>query len=201
MVELPREDVRRPCSTDSCRCVGPRRSRPRAIATRPARARAAVRDRSGDHAPPRRVSGIRRRTRGRTPPPWLAPGRRSVPVVVLFNGGFFTPAIARERIVGKLARWPAVMAPEAARPRDSTPGHRGCSRRGDLCTARRGERHRVRAGSARAYYVGLGGSDTDRAVCVLPRGTEEGASLDLRSQFLVDQPACLLFALQHHDAR
>ncbi|HSK09002.1 MAG TPA: hypothetical protein VK911_05455, partial [Vicinamibacterales bacterium] len=131
------------------------------------------------------------------------------PDLVLFNGGFFTPPLARERVVEVLARWfaadgswrPDVL--ENPRPASAVAigaAHYALVReRGGL---------RVRAGSARAYYVGLrrgaegagrgapgeaarepeagrrAEADTVAALCVLPRGSEEGSSFDVAHEGL-----------------
>ncbi len=105
------------------------------------------------------------------------------PDAVLFNGGFFSPALARDRIVEALAHWfapdgswrPAVLeSPNPAAAVAIGAAHYALVReRGGL---------RVRAGSARAYYIGLSGGG--RALCVLPRGAEEGSSFDVASEGL-----------------
>jgi len=99
------------------------------------------------------------------------------PDLVLFNGGFFTPAIARERIAQALAGWfgktPRLLATgnlEAAVAIGAATYARlraGIGRTGAF----------VKAGSGRAYYIALskpGNGETVSAVCVLARGTEEG---------------------------
>ena len=50
----------------------------------------------------------------------------------------------------------------------------------------------IRAGSARSYYVGVASEDkARRAVCVIPKGTEEGTRFELEREFSVlsNQPA------------
>ena len=123
-----------------------------------------------------------------------APGRMLRPDAVLFNGGFFTPAVARERILDALAAWfgerPAVLEndrPEAA----VAVGAAFYARlREDPDAARR---LLIRAGSARAYYIALEAqaSGATTAVCVMPRGTQEGTALTLDRVFSVttNQPA------------
>ena len=128
------------------------------------------------------------------------------PDAILFNGGFFTPAIARERVLDALESWfgrrPAVFpneAPDAAVAvgaafygalRSLTPPHRA----GLL----------IRAGSARSYYIGVQSSSGPAAVCVMPKGTQEGTRLELQREFTVttNQPAAftLWSAFQGEDA-
>jgi DNA-K related protein/Hsp70 protein len=108
----------------------------------------------------------------------MTAGRRMIrPDLVLFNGGFFTPAVARERVAQALAGWfgetPRLLATgnlEAAVAVGAATYARlraGIGRTGVL----------VKAGSGRAYYIALGaprGAGAIAAVCVLARGTEEG---------------------------
>jgi molecular chaperone DnaK (HSP70) len=108
----------------------------------------------------------------------MTAGRRMIrPDLVLFNGGFFTPPVARERIAQALAGWfgeiPRLLATgnlEAAVAVGAATYARlraGIGRTGFL----------VKAGSGRAYYIALGaprGAGAIAAVCVLARGTEEG---------------------------
>ena len=114
-------------------------------------------------------------------------GRSSLrrPDAVLFNGGFFTPALARDRVVEALARWfapdgswrPAVLEnPNPAAAVAIGAAHYALVReRGGL---------RVRAGSARAYYIGLAAGHAEQGLCVLPRGAEEGSTFDVASEGL-----------------
>ena len=122
-----------------------------------------------------------------------APGERMArPDTVLFNGGFFTPPIARERIMQVLERWfgrrPAVLEnprPEAAVALGAA--FYGLLRR----SAADGLRSLlIRAGSARTYYIGLAG-EGNGAVCVMPRGTQEGTTLPIDQELSVlpNQPA------------
>ena len=139
-----------------------------------------------------------------TPQPSLA-----WPDAILFNGGFFAPALTRERIVAALAGWfpqddgqwqPKVLknqSPEGAVAVGAA--YYGYVRRnGGL---------RVSGGSARAYYIGVQTSARKadghvQAVCVLPRGTEEGATLDLTDQeFTVLANRPVLFTLFSSNTR
>jgi len=117
------------------------------------------------------------------------------PDAVLFNGGFFVPEMARERILEACASWfgtrPAVLtndAPEAAVAIGAA--FYGAVRR----AAANASHLLIRAGSARSYYVALEGTaapNATTAVCVLPRGTPEGTRLMLDREFTViaNQPA------------
>jgi DNA-K related protein/Hsp70 protein len=117
------------------------------------------------------------------------------PDAVLFNGGFFTPAVARDRILDALASWsgrrPTVLtndAPEAAVAIGAA--FYGALRR----VAHDASWPLIRAGSARTYYIGVHTGDSSgatTAVCVMPRGTQEGARVELDREFTVitNQPA------------
>ncbi len=120
------------------------------------------------------------------------------PDAILFNGGFFTPDLVRERVINTLTGWfcergvnqPLKVlqntAPETAVAVGAAYyGH--VHRSGGL---------RIRGGSARAYYMGVQTGHEPpqehvRAVCVMPRGTEEGTTLDLTDRaftVLTNQP-------------
>src|SRR5262245_28482833 len=110
------------------------------------------------------------------------------PDLVLFNGGFFTPAVARERIAQALVGWfgdtPRVLATgnlEAAVAIGAATYARlraGIGQTGAF----------VKAGSGRAYYIALGTPGTGEAiaaVCVLARGTEEGTEQTFDHPFTI----------------
>ena len=119
----------------------------------------------------------------------LADSQMVRPDAILFNGGFFAPSVTRERVVETVASWfrrkgkqwqPKVLSNEAP---DSAVAV-GAAYYGHV---RKSGGLRVSGGSARAYYVGVqtGARVADgrvRAVCVLPRGTEEGTTLNLEGR-------------------
>jgi molecular chaperone DnaK (HSP70) len=96
------------------------------------------------------------------------------PDAILFNGGFFIPDILRERVADILGHWYG-KRPEVFENRDL-----------DLAVASgaayysyvrsTGSGVLVRGGLPRAYYVGF---DDSTAVCLLPRGAEEGDSVEI----------------------
>jgi len=111
------------------------------------------------------------------------------PDAVLFNGGFFTPALARRRVIEALTAWfgarPAVLeneAPEAAVAMGAA--FYGKLRRDPAAP----KRLLIRAGSARSYYIGV---ETTAALCLIPRGTQEGTRFDIERPLTVmsNQPA------------
>jgi molecular chaperone DnaK (HSP70) len=108
-----------------------------------------------------------------------AAGDLARPDAVLFNGGFFTPAIARERVSDTLAHWfdraPDVLANEHPEAAVAV----GAAYYAALRTLPGGDpRLLVRAGSARTYYVALDDAPATagllRILTVMPRGTAEG---------------------------
>jgi molecular chaperone DnaK (HSP70) len=92
---------------------------------------------------------------------------------ILFNGGFFIPEVCRARVAEVVGSWYG-RRPVVFENRDL-----------DLAVAvgaayysyarSTGSGVMVRGGLPRAYYIGIG----DRAVCLVPRGTEEGSTLEL----------------------
>jgi len=118
------------------------------------------------------------------------------PDAVLFNGGFFTPALVRDRVLDALEGWLGAR-PEALE--NETPESAvaiGAAFYGRLRQDPAASRRLlIRAGTARAYYIGVGGGsdnrDSSTVVCVMPRGTQEGTRLELNRGFTVitNQPA------------
>ena len=121
------------------------------------------------------------------------------PDAVLFNGGFFLAPLTVERVVAAIAGWfpqqgkkwrPKVLTNESP---DSAVAVGAAS----YAHVRHGNGLRISGGSARGYFIGVQhvdaqhparGGDDGRgeagkprvtAVCVLPRGTEEGTKLEL----------------------
>jgi molecular chaperone DnaK (HSP70) len=117
------------------------------------------------------------------------PGALARPDAILFNGGFFHPALARERLVAAVAGW-FPQGGKRWRPgvlRNETPETAVAVGAAYYARVHRMGGVRVSGGSARGYYIGVQqagqGAATDRgrltAVCVLPRGTEGGTRLEL----------------------
>jgi hypothetical protein len=119
----------------------------------------------------------------------MAGGRRMVrPDVVLFNGGFFRPTVARERVVQALGRW------FDAPPQVLTSGSLdaavalGAAAYGRLRAGVGPSLSFVKAGSGHAYYIGLRAPEAEHptpAVCVLARGTDEGTDARIDHPFTV----------------
>ncbi len=130
-------------------------------------------------------------------------GQIARPDAVLFNGGFCIPAITQSRIVEAIDGW--FCSDKHWRPK--------ILRNDDMASAvaigatyygqvKRGRGLRVKAGSARTYYIGTRAEGA--AVCVLPAGTDEGTTLRLGREFsvLANRPVSfnLFSSTVRHDA-
>jgi len=107
------------------------------------------------------------------------------PGAVLFNGGFCIPEITRRRILEAITGWFSEME-SGWRPRvlhNPDMGSAVAVGAAYYGRVRRGEGLRVKAGSARSYYIGTRADSA--AVCVLPAGTDEGTTLQLEREFSV----------------
>jgi molecular chaperone DnaK (HSP70) len=100
------------------------------------------------------------------------------PDAILFNGGFFIPEILRQRVADVMEHWFG-RRPVIFENRDL-----------DLAVAvgaayysyvrETGAGLLVRGGLPRSYFIGLGGaSDGLRTMCLVPRGAEEGSTVEL----------------------
>ena len=109
------------------------------------------------------------------------------PDFLLFNGGTLIPQSVRSRLQNVVQHWFAPVAESGWTPQELPNPHP------ELAVAlgaayyglvRLGEGVRVGSGSPRAYYVGVVangvGQEGITAVCVVPRGTEEGFETPLR---------------------
>ncbi len=129
-------------------------------------------------------------------------GRDSLyPDFMLFNGGALTPASIRNRILEVVGTWFRDTAGEGWSPRELP------SPNPELAVAvgatyyglvRLGRGVRVGAGSPRSFYIEVDSADknvdadTKTAVCIVPRGTEEGFEAELEElpfEVLANQPA------------
>jgi molecular chaperone DnaK (HSP70) len=106
-------------------------------------------------------------------------GAGQAPDAILFNGGFFIPEILRERVADVVGHWYG-KRPEVFENRDL-----------DLAVATgaayysyvrsTGSGVLVRGGLPRTYFIGIGET---AAVCLVPRGAEEGATLEVDNEAL-----------------
>lgn len=104
------------------------------------------------------------------------------PDALLLTGGFFTPAVARARVIEAVRGW----FPDQGEGRDlrvlvnESPATAVAEGAACYGLARQGYGVRIGGGSPRAYYIGLqapgaGSAGEGRSICVLPRGTDEGS--------------------------
>jgi hypothetical protein len=110
--------------------------------------------------------------------------RIACPDAILFNGGFCEPPVARERIVEAVATW-FDNAEQGWRPRvlrNDDMGSAVAKGAAHYGRVRRGQAVRIRAGSARTYYIGLRSEQGLQGVCVVPSGVEEGTTLPLANR-------------------
>ncbi len=112
------------------------------------------------------------------------------PDVVLLNGGVFNAASVAHRLSDVMSRWyDGDAVPLLKYASLDLAVACGAARYG---LARRGFGQRIAGGSARAYYVGVEGAGGEkRAFCVVPRGMEEGATLEIAERtfrLLLDRP-------------
>jgi molecular chaperone DnaK (HSP70) len=102
------------------------------------------------------------------------------PDAILLNGGVFNSALITQRLIGVVSSWWPDQGPVPLLEHDSLDlaVARGAAYYG---LVRRGLGRRIGGGSAHALFIGLekAGSDQPAALCVIPRGQEEGEVVDL----------------------
>ena len=134
------------------------------------------------------------------------------PDAILFNGGVFTPDIIKERVVEIVSGWFSKAGGDQWRPvvleNDllSLAVAQGAAYYG---LVRRGRGVRIVGGSPRSYYVRFVPTDMTKeepdqmnAVCVIPRGMEEGEEVEIESpvfKVLTNQPVS--FSLYSSNSR
>ncbi|HEY7391579.1 MAG TPA: Hsp70 family protein [Bryobacteraceae bacterium] len=111
-----------------------------------------------------------------------------VPDAILFNGGFFIPEILRERVADAVGHWYG-RRPEILENVDlDLAVARGAAYYSYVRTT--GSGVLVRGGLPRTYYIGLGETADEgqaqtqtqgklAAVCLVPRGAEEGSTVEI----------------------
>jgi molecular chaperone DnaK (HSP70) len=97
------------------------------------------------------------------------------PSAVLLNGGVFLARRIADRLLDTLRAWGGEAIQELPHADPDLAVARGAVA---YALARRGQGLRIGGGAARGYYLGLDARGADggaRAICVVPRGAEEGA--------------------------
>ena len=111
------------------------------------------------------------------------------PTAVLFNGGVFNAAPIRKRVVDLLASWnKGVPVRELAGFQPDLAVAKGAAIYGRNRAT--GQGIRIRAGTARSYYIGLetsmpaipGFRPPIKALCVVPQGMEEGSEFVIKDR-------------------
>lgn len=96
------------------------------------------------------------------------------PDAILFNGGFFIPAILRDRVkevvTGWFGREPLIFENQDLDLAVAQGAAYYCHVRGG------GQGILVRGGLPRAYFIGAGEGQT---ICLVPRGSEEGSTIEI----------------------
>ena len=123
------------------------------------------------------------------------------PTAILFNGGVFKATPARRRVLDLLASWGA-----DTRELKGFQPDLAVSKGASLYARNRvsGQGLRIRAGTARSYYVGLessrpavpGFKPPQKALCVVPQGMEEGSEhliADRQFGLVTGKPAVFRF--------
>jgi molecular chaperone DnaK (HSP70) len=106
------------------------------------------------------------------------------PDAILLNGGVFNSPPLAERLLAVVCAWWPAAPPIRLLAHDSLElaVARGAAGYG---LVRRGLGRRITGGAAHAFYVGLAGETATaatRAVCLIPRGHEEGQTVELTAQ-------------------
>jgi len=105
------------------------------------------------------------------------------PDALLFNGGTLEPAAVRDRLGTAIGAWHAPAGDWTPASLGGESLHLAVARGAAYFgLVRRGLGVRIGGGAARTYYLGLDDAVTDerrRALCLVPRGMEEGESLEI----------------------
>ncbi len=105
----------------------------------------------------------------------------ALPDAVLLNGGVFHGTALAERLLTILAGWRGAPLHRLDNPDPDLAVARGAVAYG---LARRGQGLKIGGGSARSYVLQVAGERHQQAaICLLPRGTEEGRELRLNRTF------------------
>jgi molecular chaperone DnaK (HSP70) len=101
------------------------------------------------------------------------------PDAILFNGGFFIPEILRDRVAEVVGRWYGRRPEILENSELDLAVARGAAYYAYVRTT--GSGVLVRGGLPRTYFIGLGEAREGKfpAVCLVPRGAEEGTDLEI----------------------
>lgn len=108
-----------------------------------------------------------------------APADDSIPMpdTVLLNGGIFNSTLLSQRLLAILAQWRGAPLQQLMNTHPDLAVARGAVA---YAMARHGKGVRIGGGSARSYFIQVAAvEEAQQAVCILPRGTDEGQSIQL----------------------
>ena len=111
-----------------------------------------------------------------------------------------TPATLRDRVLDQLAAW----HPDGARPRQlasDAPELAVALGAAHFGLVRRGLAARIRGGTPRAFYLGVDGAGAPMAVCLAPKGLDEGSRVELDRDFALVTNRPVRFKLFSSSAR
>src|SRR5262249_5305894 len=100
---------------------------------------------------------------------------------VLFNGGAMTPRALRARVIDQIGAWQGAAPRELEATLPEMAVAQGAAYYG---LVRRGRAARIKGGTPRAFYVGAAGAADEKvAVCLAPKGLEDGSRVELARDF------------------
>jgi molecular chaperone DnaK (HSP70) len=119
---------------------------------------------------------------------------------VLFNGGAMTPAVLRRRVLDQIAAWQGAAPRELAAVTPELAVAQGAAYYG---LVRRGQATRIKGGTPRAFYVGVDTDDKDKtkAVCLAPKGLDDGSRVQLDRDFVLVTNRPVSFKLYSSSSR
>jgi molecular chaperone DnaK (HSP70) len=118
---------------------------------------------------------------------------------VLFNGGAMTPAALRQRVLDLIGSWQGAAPRELPTALPEMAVAQGAAYYG---LVRRGQATRIRGGTARTFYIGVEGATAERlAVCLAPKGLDDGARVQLARDFTLVTNRPVSFRLYSSSSR
>jgi molecular chaperone DnaK (HSP70) len=126
---------------------------------------------------------------------------------VLFNGGAMTPATLRRRVLDQIGAWQDSAPRELASAMPEMAVAQGAAYYG---LVRRGRATRIKGGTPRAFYVGVAADEghplavaaaARRAVCLAPKGLEDGSRAILDRDFVLVTNRPVSFKLYSSSSR
>jgi molecular chaperone DnaK (HSP70) len=126
-------------------------------------------------------------------------GGRARVDAVLFNGGAMTPRSLRRRVLDLLGGWQGEAPRELPTAMPEMAVAQGAAYYG---LVRRGLATRIRGGTPRTFYIGAEGAGAERmAVCLAPKGLDDGARVQLARDFTLVTNRPVSFRLYSSSSR